>query len=68
MNTIWHVRTGIRDRLESMYRVCQTWISKYPLIRTAYAVWMWFSLLAFVASLFFMKESRTMVVQYLWSF
>jgi len=68
MNTIRHVRTGIRDRLESIYRVCQTWISKYPLIRAVYAVWMWFSLLVFVASLFFMKESRTMVVQYLWSF
>jgi len=54
--------------LESIYRLCRTWILKYPFIRTAYTIFSWLSLIAFVASLFFVKESRTMAVQYIWSF
>ncbi|WP_314591080.1 PrsW family glutamic-type intramembrane protease [Paenibacillus terrigena] len=68
MNTIWSIRTGIRDFLEAIYRTCQAWIKKYPFIKTMYTIYSWLSLIMFVLSLFFIKESRTMVVQYLWSF
>lgn len=68
INTIWHIRTGIRDMLEAIYRFCRAWISKYPFIRVAYTIFTWLSLIAFIASLFFVKESRTMAVQYVWSF
>lgn len=68
MNTILSIRTEIRDFLEAIIRTCQSWIEKYPFIRTAYTFFSWMSLLAFVLSLFFVKESRTMLVQYLWSF
>ncbi|MCU6792327.1 PrsW family glutamic-type intramembrane protease [Paenibacillus sp. WQ 127069] len=68
MNTIWSIRTGIRDFLEVIYRTCQAWIEKYPFIKTAYMVFSWLSLIMFALSLVFVKESRTMMVQYLWSF
>lgn len=68
VNTIWSIRTGIRDFLEAIYRTCQSWIVKYPFLKTAYTIFSWLSLIMFVLSLFFVKESRTMMVQYLWSF
>ncbi|SDS42377.1 Protease prsW family protein [Paenibacillaceae bacterium GAS479] len=68
MNTIWSIRTGIRDFVEAIIRTCQSWIEKYPFIKMAYTIFSWLSLLLFVLSLFFVKESRTMMVQYLWSF
>ncbi|MFF2450525.1 PrsW family glutamic-type intramembrane protease [Neobacillus sp. NPDC058068] len=68
MNTIWSIRTGFRDIIEAIYRTCQSWIEKYPFIKTAYTIVSWLSLIIFVLSLFFVKESRTMTVQYLWSF
>jgi hypothetical protein len=34
----------------------------------AYTIFSWLSLTAFVLSLFFIKDSRTMMVQYFWSF
>ncbi|CAG7651984.1 PrsW family glutamic-type intramembrane protease [Paenibacillus allorhizosphaerae] len=68
MITIWSIRTGIRDFIEAIYRTCQAWIKKYPFIKTAYTIFSWLSLTVFVLSLFFVKESRTMVVQYLWSY
>ncbi|MFD0678039.1 MULTISPECIES: PrsW family glutamic-type intramembrane protease [unclassified Paenibacillus] len=68
MNTIWSIRTGIRDFLEAIYQTCQSWIEKYPFVKTAYTIFSWLSLIMFVLSLFFVKESRTMMVQYLWSF
>ncbi|WP_237566498.1 PrsW family glutamic-type intramembrane protease [Paenibacillus sp. EZ-K15] len=68
MNSIWSIRTGIRDFLESIYRTGRSWIEKYPFIKTAYTIFSWLSLILFVLSLFFVKESRTMMVQYLWSF
>ncbi|MCJ8011010.1 PrsW family intramembrane metalloprotease, partial [Paenibacillus sp. KQZ6P-2] len=68
MNTIWSIRTGIRDFLEAIIRTCRSWIEKYPFIKTVYTIFSWLSLIMFVLSLFFIKESRTMLVQYLWSF
>ncbi|GGD60030.1 PrsW family glutamic-type intramembrane protease [Paenibacillus nasutitermitis] len=67
MNSIWSIRTGIRDYLESIFRTCRRWIEKYPYIKTAYTIFSWLSLIIFVLSLFFVKDSRTMMVQYLWS-
>ncbi|TNJ67833.1 PrsW family intramembrane metalloprotease [Paenibacillus hemerocallicola] len=67
MSTIWSIRTGIRDFLEAIYRTCQAWIEKYPFIKTMYTIFSWLSLILFVLSLFFVKETRTMMVQYLWS-
>ncbi|UVI33429.1 PrsW family glutamic-type intramembrane protease [Paenibacillus spongiae] len=68
MNTIWSIRTGIRDFIETIHRSCKAWIEKYAFIKTMYAIFSWLSLIMFVFSLFFVKESRTMMVQYLWSF
>lgn len=68
MNTIWSVRTGIRDFLESVIRICRSWTEKHPFIKIAYMIFSWLSLIIFVLSLFFVKEARTMLVQYLWSF
>ncbi|WP_051620561.1 PrsW family glutamic-type intramembrane protease [Paenibacillus sp. UNC451MF] len=68
MNTIWSIRTGIRDFLEAIYRTYQAWIEKYPFIKTVYMIFSWLSLIMYVVSLLFVKESRTMMVQYLWSF
>ncbi|MEC0240241.1 PrsW family glutamic-type intramembrane protease [Paenibacillus dokdonensis] len=68
MNTIWTIRTGIRDFLEAIYRIWQSWIEKYPFIKTAYTLLSCLSLIMFALSLFFVKDSRTMTVQYLWSF
>lgn len=68
MNTIWHFRTQFRDLLEAIYRIVKGWIDKYPVIRVVYAIFSWLSLIVFIASLFFVKEARTMMVQYLWSF
>ncbi|WP_246078964.1 PrsW family glutamic-type intramembrane protease [Paenibacillus piri] len=68
MNTIWVIRTGIRERLEAVYRTCQAWIAKYPFIRITYTIFSLLSLILFIISLIFVKESRAMMVQYLWSF
>lgn len=65
---IWSIRTGIRDFLEAIIRTFQSWLEKYPFIKTLYMIVSWFSLILFVLSLFFVKESRTMMVQYLWSY
>lgn len=68
MNSIWSIRTGIRDFLEVIYRRYQSWIAQYPFIKTAYTIISCISLILFVLSLFFVKDSRVMMVQYLWSF
>ncbi|NWL88041.1 PrsW family intramembrane metalloprotease [Paenibacillus sp. 79R4] len=68
MNMIWSIRTGVRDFLENIICICRSWIERFPFIRTVYTIISWISLIAFVLSLFFFKESRTMLVQYLWSF
>lgn len=64
---IWSIRTGIRDFLEAIIRTFQSWLEKYPFIKTVYTIFSLLSLILFVLSLFFVKESRTMLVQYLWS-
>ncbi|UUZ90135.1 PrsW family intramembrane metalloprotease [Paenibacillus sp. P25] len=68
MNALWTLRTRVRDHLEAFYRNYKAWLAKYPFIRVAYTIFSWLSLAVFVVSLLFMRESRTLLVQYLWSF
>ncbi|MBM7564953.1 PrsW family glutamic-type intramembrane protease [Paenibacillus sacheonensis] len=67
-NTIWRVRSGVRDSAEAIYRIAQAVPKRYPWLKTVYAIWCWASLLLFVVGLFLYRDSRTMLVQYLWSF
>lgn len=62
------IRTRTRDYVEAVYKTVQGWLTKYPLLMRIYVVFSWISLIFFIVSLLFMKESRTMLVQYLWSF
>ncbi|UQZ85498.1 hypothetical protein SK3146_04787 [Paenibacillus konkukensis] len=68
MNTLWAIRCGIRDWIEAVCRTIRALIAKYPFLRTVYTLCSWFSLAAFVVSLIFFRDSRTMLVQYAWSF
>lgn len=54
--------------IEGIYRVWREWIRRYPLIAKVYHLFSWLSLLVLVISLVLIEESRTMLVQYLWSF
>lgn len=62
------IRTRIRDTVEGIVRAWREWIGKYPIIAKAYHLFSWLSLLVLVISLILIEESRTMLVQYLWSF
>ncbi|MEC0202813.1 restriction endonuclease fold toxin [Paenibacillus lautus] len=62
------IRTRIRDTIEGIYRVWKEWIGRYPFIAKVYHLFSWLSLLVLVISLVLIEESRTMLVQYLWSF
>lgn len=66
--SITTIRTRTRDYVEAVYKAVQGWLTKYPLLMRIYVVFSWISLIFFIVSLLFMKESRTMLVQYLWSF
>ncbi|QHW29705.1 PrsW family intramembrane metalloprotease [Paenibacillus rhizovicinus] len=68
MNTIWAIRTGIRDFVARIVGTYQALIMKYPIIKKAYMIYSWLSLIMLIVSLLFVEESRTMLVQYLWSF
>ncbi|WP_245600042.1 PrsW family glutamic-type intramembrane protease [Paenibacillus harenae] len=67
-NTIWRIRNGIRDYAEAAYLFVRKIPQRYPWLKTIYAIWCWLSLLLFIAGLFLFRDSRTMLVQYLWSF
>ena len=54
--------------IEGIYRVWREWIRRYPFIAKVYHLFSWLSLLVLVISLVLIEESRTMLVQYLWSF
>ena len=66
--SITMIRTRIRDYFEAAYKALRGWIEKYPILMKGYLVITWISLIFFLVSLLFMKESRTMLVQYIWSF
>ncbi|MBD2868897.1 PrsW family glutamic-type intramembrane protease [Paenibacillus arenilitoris] len=67
-DTIWRIRCGIRDYAEAIYRFVREIPKHHPWLKTVYAIWCWLSLLLFIAGLIFFRDSRTMLVQYLWSF
>ncbi|PTQ53574.1 MAG: hypothetical protein HSCHL_1751 [Hydrogenibacillus schlegelii] len=52
------------DRFEE---ACHAILGRFPWIRNVYAVFAWFSLVVFLLSLLFLKDARTVFVQYLWS-
>lgn len=52
------------DRFEE---ACHAILGRFPWIRNVYAVFAWFSLVVFLLSLLFLKDARTVLVQYLWS-
>ncbi|MCM3628384.1 PrsW family intramembrane metalloprotease [Paenibacillus glycanilyticus] len=56
----------VRDYAEAAYQFVR--VKRYPWLTTIYAIWCWVSLLLFIAGLFMYRDSRTMLVQYLWSF
>ncbi|MGG4033015.1 PrsW family glutamic-type intramembrane protease [Paenibacillus cisolokensis] len=62
-----NVRTGIRSGLEAIGEFAQQLLRKYPVLYTLYSILSWILLAGFLASLFYMKESRTMLLQYGWS-
>ncbi|MFC5650335.1 PrsW family glutamic-type intramembrane protease [Paenibacillus solisilvae] len=67
-NTIWRIRSGVRDYAEAVYEFVRGIPKRYPWLKTIYAIWCWLSLLLFIVGLFLYRDSRTMLVQYLWSF
>lgn len=62
------IRTRVRDTMERIYGVLREWIGKYPILSKVYHLFSWISLAVLVVSLVLIEESRTMLVQYLWSF
>ncbi|MDN4523991.1 DNA/RNA non-specific endonuclease [Fictibacillus fluitans] len=62
------VQFTLRNKIEAMARHMKNWTESHPWIKTVYSILSWISLLLFILSLFFMKDSRTMFVQFLWSF
>jgi len=52
------------DWIEEAYHAIP---ARFPWIRKVYAVFAWFSLVVFLLSLLFLKDARTIFVQYLWS-
>ena len=66
--TVWRIRCGLRDAAEAGYRWLCGIRRRYPWLGTLYAIWCWISLLTWIVGLFLYRDSRTMLVQYLWSF
>lgn len=66
--SIMMIRTRVRDYAESVYSFWCGWLAKYPLLTKIYFLFSWISLIFFIVSLLIMRDSRTMLVQYLWSF
>ncbi|EFU39729.1 hypothetical protein PVOR_20554 [Paenibacillus vortex V453] len=54
--------------VEGIMGAWREWIRKHPMIAKVYHLFTWLSLLVLVISLILIEESRTMLVQYLWSF
>ncbi len=61
-------RHGIRSTLDKVENTWQTIVAKFPIITYLYMFVSWILVLLFIISLFFLKDSRTMTVQFLWSF
>ncbi|GIN58211.1 hypothetical protein J8TS2_25300 [Lederbergia ruris] len=68
LKTMGKFRHGIRAALETVQTTWQTLVGKYPIITYLYMIVSWILVLSFIVSLSFLKDSRTMTVQFLWSF
>ncbi|OOC52407.1 hypothetical protein BBD40_29005 [Paenibacillus ihbetae] len=66
--SITMVRTRIRDAVEQVYEAARAWLAKHPLVIKVYYAFSWLSLIFLLISLIFVRDSRLMMVQYLWSF
>ncbi|MDM5339140.1 DNA/RNA non-specific endonuclease [Fictibacillus enclensis] len=62
------VRLTLRHKIEAIVHRIMSWMQSHPWIRALYSILSWISLLLFILSLFFIKDSRIMFVQFLWSF
>ena len=68
VETILAFRRQIRDKLEAIYRLWKGWIERHPFIVKVYTIVSWISVIVFLLSLIFVEDSRTVFVQFLWSF
>lgn len=68
ISRIENYRFKIRPKLDSIYHFWKEWVRQHPWILRLYAIFSWISLIAFVLSLIFMKDSRKIFVQFFWSF
>ncbi|GIN72027.1 hypothetical protein J14TS2_25020 [Bacillus sp. J14TS2] len=68
LEMLGNFRHGIQSTLERIQTTWQTLVGKFPIITYLYMIVSWIFVIAFIISLFFLKDSRTMVVQFLWSF
>jgi RsiW-degrading membrane proteinase PrsW (M82 family) len=62
------VRHWMRKQLDSLYQFWQGVLEKYPIIVTVYTIFSWISIFVFLLSFIFLEDSRTVFVQFLWSF
>lgn len=62
------IRNRIRSGTESAYQAWLALLEKYPWILKLYYLFSWISLIFLLVSLVLFRESRLMLVQYLWSF
>lgn len=61
-------RTRMRHELDRLYEFCCALREKYPWLTKAYHIFSWVSVIVFLISLIFLEDSRTVFVQFLWSF
>lgn len=61
-------RQRMQGNLEQIQIVFKSFVEKFPIIITIYHALSWISLLVFLLSLILFKDSRTTMVQFLWSF
>lgn len=61
-------RTRTRNFFETAYNSWRGWLERFPLLMKVYYLFSWISLVFLVVSLVFIRDSRLMFVQYLWSF
>ncbi|MFS0724817.1 PrsW family glutamic-type intramembrane protease [Paenibacillus sp. 1P07SE] len=66
--SLLRLRNGIREHTEALHRGCKRLLARYPLLISLYGVMAWAAIIAFAVSLFFMEESRTLLLQFAWSF
>ncbi|WP_223067216.1 PrsW family glutamic-type intramembrane protease [Paenibacillus caui] len=66
--SLYKLRNGIQTFLETTVQTIGSWIRRHPVVYQLYAVISWILLAVFVISLFYLKDSRTLFHQFMWSF